>query len=85
MEAIVKLEKGLEALVAALDRQDANAIIDAAAVLRQTVASVEASDAWLDKSAITQELTGLTKLLDISRSTVKILTAINRHRVTKLA
>jgi len=85
MEVIAKLEAGCEALVTALDRQDADAIIDATDAIHLAVIDAETANAWIGKPVVVQELIGLSKLLDISRSKVKILTVINRHRVIKLA
>lgn len=83
-DLIKRLENGFVALIAALDGQDADAIIDAAAALRPLMAEVENTGAWRDDEAIRLRVENLSKLISASRYRVNKLTDLNRQRAGNL-
>ncbi len=84
VEILDRLECGFESLIAALDGQDADAIIGAAAAIRPIVIEVESKGAWRDGREIKDRLQSLSKLVDASKYRVNKLTDLSRQRAENL-
>ncbi len=79
-----RLESRFENLIVALDGQDADAIIEAAAAIRPVVNEVENTGAWHGGTEINKRLLELSKLIDASKYRVNMLTDLNRQRAENL-
>ncbi|VAV91415.1 hypothetical protein MNBD_ALPHA04-1615 [hydrothermal vent metagenome] len=84
VEILDRLECSFEDLIAALDGQDADAIIDAAAAIRPIVTEVESKGAWRDGGETRARLQSLSKLVDASKYRVNKLTDLSRQRAENL-
>ena len=84
MDILDRLDTGFGNLIAALDGQDADAIIDAAAAIRPMIVEIESLGAWREDSAGKQRLIGLSKLIDASRFRVNKLTELSQKRAENL-
>jgi len=76
-----RLEQSFLKLIAALDKQETEAIIDAAAAIRPIVYEVENNGAWYEDKMFRTRLKNLSRLMNSARYRVNKLTDINSHRV----
>ena len=81
---IQELEQRFVALIAALDGQNPDEIIDAAAAIRPVMIDVDNAGAWLMSPELRQRAGNLSKLINASRYRVNKLTDLNRQRADNL-
>ncbi|GAB5483079.1 MAG: hypothetical protein Pars92KO_28360 [Parasphingorhabdus sp.] len=84
-DLLSNLEQGFEALVEALDGQDPDQIIAAAAAIRPLVAAVDQTGAWRQSDALKNRVLSLSKLIEAARFRVNKLTNLNQQRAINLS
>ncbi len=85
MELLNRLEAGFEQLVIALDGQDPEGIIAAAAAIRPLVVEIENDGVWHENDLVKKRLISLSKLIDSARFRVNKLTNLNQQRAINLS
>ncbi len=80
-----RLEQAFNDLNDALDGQDPESIIAAAAAIRPLVSEIEKTGVWHDNDAVKNRLIALSKLIDAARFRVNKLTNLNEQRANNLS
>lgn len=85
VDLLSNLEREFQALVDALDGQDAEQIIAAAAAIRPLVAEVDQTGVWREGDALKNRVLALSKLIEAARFRVNKLTNLNKQRAINLS
>ncbi|GAA0469334.1 hypothetical protein GCM10009096_07830 [Parasphingorhabdus litoris] len=80
-----RLEQAFKELNDALDGQDPEHIIAAAAAIRPLVSEIEETGVWTEDPAMKKRLVALMRLIDAARFRVNKLTNLNERRAINLA
>ncbi|MEW4468432.1 hypothetical protein AB1K62_11435 [Parasphingorhabdus sp. JC815] len=84
-DMIYRLEQGFAELIDALDGQDPELILQAAAMIRPMVKEIEEAGVWHEETTIRSQLITLSKLIEAARYRVNKLTDINQQRAINLS
>ena len=82
---VERLEDAFAALIAALDANDADRIIDVAASMRATIAELETTRDWDLTDELKRRVHDLAELIETSRARVNKLMDLTTRRAEKLA
>lgn len=85
VDLVSQLEQGFENLTDALDGQDPDLIIAAAAAIQPLIAEMKKTGAWHESSALKKRLLILSKRIESARFRVNKLTNLNQQRANNLS